>query len=163
MKLNKSMEALLSQIDSTISVCINTDYTITEYQESAGRSYWLVGNRNSTKHLAVTASTNLSWLEWDLNEVYLTTDETGTINKLLEQMLAILRFWEQEMKRRFPDVSFYAMASFDCGEPEEEDGPASSVTLRFWADRGDMTVADTQHLERYGQPVLVRYISPTVH
>ncbi len=151
---------MLSQLENeTIPCVLNADYAITEYRDPQDRPYWLVGSMDGKESLPVSGTTNLSWLEWDHNEVYLSLRETGSVAALLKHMLGILRFWEDEMKQNAPDVSFCMMASYDYGEPDEEDGVEPSVTLRFWADRGDPSVADTENPERYAQPVLVHYVS----
>jgi len=154
------MHALLSQVENeTIPCVLNADYAIAGYRDPQDRPYWLMGSLVGKESLPVSGTTNLSWLEWDHNEVYLSLQEAGSIDALLKCMLGILRFWETEMKRNAPDVSFCMMASYDYGEPDEEDGVEPSVTLRFWADRGDPSVADTENLEHYAQPVLVQYVS----
>lgn len=159
MRMNRSMQQLLLQLPGEgIAAAKHTAFPVWEKRDLSGRAYWGTGAFCGMDKRPVAGNTNLSLLEWDGNEVYLSAEETDSVPALLMQMMAVLRFWEKEMRLRFPKVSFFIMASFDGGVPGEEDGIAPSVTLRFWADRGDASVAATDDLERYAQPVLVQYI-----
>ena len=160
MKLNQAMQQLFQQysLNPGDSCPECSEYPIWRKTDAAGRPYWGTGSFCGMDRKHVQPDVNLSYLEWDGNEVYLSGETMGDTAALLRQMMGILAYWQRVLAAQYPDTSFFLMASYDDGQDlvyEEDDLPIPSVTLRFWADRGDTSVADVENLERYAQPVMV--------
>lgn len=167
MRCNLLMQQLLQCCLPEIHVHMLPDrcYTIWMKVDRANRPYYGTADFCGLDRRPVPADENLSRLEWDGNEVRLSAEPEGCTADLLRKMMDILAFWQAEMEEKYPAVSFFLMASYDDGEDavyEADDEPAPSITLRFWADRGDSSVADPENLENYAQPVLLQYVSATV-
>ena len=162
MRLNRRMEQLFRQyaMDPAGEYPNTPAYPIWRKTDASGRPYWGTGSFCGMDRCPIQPETNLSWLEWDGNEVYLSATDGCTIPMLLSQMMSILNNWRKEMGERYPDTSFYLTASCDDGLDaicDEDDPPIPSVTLRFWADRGAPPPADTENIEHYAQPVVMVY------
>lgn len=162
MQLNHSMQQLFHQhsLSSNDSFQSILHHPVWSKTDASGRPYWGTGSFCGLDHRGVSPDTNLSYLEWDGNEVRLSAETVGETAALLRQMLGILAFWQQEMTSKYPLTSFFIMASYDDGSgllDDEDDQAIPSVTLRFWADRGDDTVAEVNDLDRYAQPVLLMH------
>lgn len=158
MKLNKQMEQLFYQhsLDPYAAYPPCTAYPIWAKTDPSDRPYWGTGSFWGMDRQPIPPDANLSYLEWDGNEVHLSADRAGDTGALLLQMMGILAGWQKEMAEKHPTTPFYIVASYDDGKgmADTEEG-IPSVTMRFWADRSDPTVAEVEHLERYAQPVLV--------
>lgn len=158
MKLNKQMDQLFHQhsLEPYAAYPPCTAYPIWTKTDPSGRPYWGTGSFCGMDRQPIQPDANLSYLEWDGNEVHLSADEVEDTGALLLQMMGILACWQKEMAEKHPAIPFYIVASYDDGKgmADTEDG-MPSVTMRFWADRGDLTVAEVENLERYAQPVLV--------
>lgn len=162
MKFNQAMQQLFQQYSlnpgDSFPEC--SDYPIWRKTDAAGRPYWGTGSFCGMERKCVPPDANLSYLEWDGNEVHLSGETMGDTAALLRQMMGILAFWERELTDKYPDTAFWLMASYDDGHDlvdVEDDQPIPTITLRFWTDRGDTSVADVENLDRYAQPVMVVY------
>ncbi len=68
------------------------------------------------------------------------------------------------MVTRYPDTSFYLFASYSNGDMlilNEGESPTKSITMRFWAHRGENTVIDLSDFDDWDQPAIVEHIKGT--
>ena len=153
MKVNCSMKALLEKY-SIDSIAQNHTYPIWHKTDIAGRMYWGVDSFCGMDKHPICADQDLSLLEWDGNEVYLYAHTKKAVADMLRNALGILVFWKSELQTRYSDTSFYLFASYDHGNRQ-------SITLRFWADRGENTVIDLSTFDHWEQPAIMEYIQRT--
>ena len=93
--------------------------------------------------------TDLSWLEWDENEVYISNDDKML---LFKKAIGIMKGWRDQLVDDYPDDRFVVFASFDDGSSMvEECEREMSFTLRFWKKRDGQGLDDNT---KYNQPVI---------
>lgn len=160
MQPNKAMKALLQQHKLDVdNIPVKNAYPIWEKQDTAGRPYWGVSEFWHLDQNGVSASQDLSQLEWDGNEVHLDACSEEQISEILRESIGIMKAWKRQLEREEPETPFLILASFDDGAElvNEEDYPngSYSVTLRFWASRGSNTVVDLAYFEDWEEPVLL--------
>lgn len=160
MKSNISMRSLLKKhlIKSMDDIPLNHTYPIVEKTDPAGRVYWGVSTFFRFDNQPIHSNQDLSQLEWDGNEIYLRAQTEEEVTDILRKAIGILSFWKSELETRYPDTSFYLFASYDNGDMlilDEGESPIKSVTLRFWADRGDNSVINLSYFEHWEQPALL--------
>lgn len=166
MILNPAMKKLLCEYDvgEIENIPCNDAWPVWRKEDTVGRPYWGTGSFCGMDRIPICADRNLSWLEWDGNEVHLGGYMPEEITGVLRQALGILGYWRKELRIKYPDVSFYLFASFDDGrelDVEEGELPAQAVTLRFWADRGDADVLNLHTFHEWDQPAMVMHTSKT--
>lgn len=157
MHVNKTMEVLLKDIDIESIEPINS-YPIWQKKDKNGRPYWGVGNFFSLDQYGNLEEADFSRLEWDGNEVQLSTDRQAEIPEILIETIGIMKAWKETLERDYRDVPFYIMMSFDNGDAlvnRDDDECWAATTVRFWAPRNENTVADLECLEDFDQPVMV--------
>ena len=82
---------------------------------------------------SINEDTDLSWLEWDGNEVYI-SDNDKTV--LFQKAIGIIKGWIDQLVENYPDDRFVVFASFaDGSSMVEECEREMSFTLRFWKKR----------------------------
>ena len=95
MKLNQAMQQLFRQYslnpDDSFPVC--SEYPIWCKTDAAGRPYWGTGTFCGMDRKRLQPNANLSYLEWDGNEVNLSGETMEDTASLLPQMMGILTFW----------------------------------------------------------------------
>lgn len=133
----------------------NTGYPIWMKRDTFGREYFGVGNFCGLER-TIKGNTDLSWLEWDGNEVFVSdTDKV----LLFKKTVGIIKGWISQLVENYPADRFVVFASFDAGDECENDsamvgGCESEMffTLRFWKKR------DGQGLDEntsFNQPVIM--------
>lgn len=157
MRVSKSMSLLLEDINIQEIKPINS-YPIWQKKDKNGRPYWGVGNFFSLDRIGNLEEKDLSQLEWDGNEVYLSTDRQNEISGILIETIAIMKAWKETLERDYRDEPFYIIMSFDNGDElvNKDDYECwASTTIRFWAPRNANTVANLECLDAFDQPVMV--------
>ncbi len=145
-KLNSSAKELF---DTSLIDDIEPDlsYPVRMMKDPFGRVFFGVGNFCGTD--MIKEDTDLSWMEWDGNEVYLDGEDRQL---LFEKAIAIMKGWKDLLIKGFPEDRFVIFASYDNGEcMDEEDLAVPSFTLRLWKKR------DGQGLDEnadFDQPVI---------
>lgn len=162
MKENARMKTLLKKyhIEFKHDIPQNNAFPIWKKTDRAGRSYWGVSSFWGLDAHPICAERDLSQLEWDGNEVWLDAQSDEETKNILRQAIGIVTFWEHELETRYPETPFYIFVSYDNGDMQivdEGELPTRSVTLRFWADRGDNTVIDLEQFEDWEQPAIIVY------
>ncbi len=162
MELNNSMRALLEEHSISLNdfVSENHTYPIWCKTDAEGRSYWGFSSFHGLDKHPPCSSIDLSQLEWDGNEVYIEAQTNSEIENILRQAIEIVVFWRNELETKYPETPFYIFASYDNGDIlilDEDELPTQSVTLRFWAYRGNNTVTNLEHFESWEQPAIIEY------
>ena len=163
MKANLSMKSLLQKylIDSISCIPQNNAYPIWHKTDIAGRVYWGVASFCGLDEYPISSEQDLSQLEWDGNEIYLDAYTEEDIAEMLKKAIGILLFWKDELGNKYSDTSFYIFASYDNGDMlalDEGETPIRSITMRFWADRGENTVINLSDFNRWDQPAIMEHI-----
>ena len=159
-QLNKAMKLLLQQHKIDVdSVKTRDSYPIWKKQDQAGRPYWGVSDFWNLDQNGVSASEELSQLEWDGNEVHLDAYAEDQIPEILRESIGIIKAWMVQLEHDEPDMPFLILASYDDGAElvNREDFPHGcySITFRFWAPRGGNTVVDLSSFEDWEEPALL--------
>lgn len=167
MKFNLNMKSLLKEhaIDSIDCISQNNAYPIWQKNDTAGRAYWGVASFWEMDKSPICSTYDLSQLEWDGNEVYLDAYTDEDVADMLKRAIGILLFWKSELQIRYSDTSFYLFASYDDGNMlvlNEGESLAKSITMRFWADRGENTVINLTDFDNWDQPAIMDYIKCTL-
>lgn len=157
---NKAMKLLLLQHKISIDdVPVNNAYPIWKKRNQAGRPYWGVSDFWHLDQNGVPASEDLSQLEWDGNEVHLDANAEDQIPGILKEAIGIIKAWMLQWEQDEPDTPLLILASYDDGAElvNKEDYPDGcySITLRFWASRGENTVVNLASFEDWEQPALL--------
>ena len=110
----------------------DTGYSIWTKKDPFGRAYFGVGNFCGMDR-SINEDTDLSWLEWDGNEVNISNNDKML---LFEKTIGIMKGWIDQLVESYPDDSFVVFASFDDGNALVEECERNmSFTLRFWKKR----------------------------
>ena len=126
----------------------DTGYPIWTKKDPFGRTYFGTGNfcgmdRN------INEDTDLSWLEWAGNEVYISNTDKIL---LFKKAIGIMKGWRDQLVENYPDDRFAVFASFDDGSAmAEECEREMSFTLRFWKKRDGLGLDENME---YNQPVI---------
>ena len=159
-QLNKAMKLLLQQHKIDVdSVKTRDSYPIWKKQDQAGRPYWGVSDFWNLDQNGVSASEELSQLEWDGNEVHLDAYAEDQIPEILRESIGIIKAWMVQLEHDEPDMPFLILANYDDGAElvNKEDFPDGcySITFRFWVPRGGNTVVNLASFENWEQPALL--------
>ena len=157
---NKTMRLLLRQHKIDVdAVNTNNSYPIWKKQDQAGRPYWGVSDFWNLDQNGVSASEDLSRLEWNGNEVRLDAYAEDQIPGILRESIGIIKAWMLQLEHDEPDTQFLILACYDDGTElvNKEDFPDGcySITFRFWATRGENTVVNLASFEDWEQPALL--------
>lgn len=157
MRMNKSMAALLKDID-TGAIMPDDSYPIWEKKDKTGRPYWGVAHFWNIDRHGISQE-DLSRLEWDGNEESLETDSEVGVQEILKGTIAILKAWKEALERDYSDVPFCILASYCDNREELESGEDTDfyaiTTFRFWAPRGQNTVVDLRDFEEWKEPAIL--------
>jgi hypothetical protein len=122
------------EFDSTLisEIAPDESYPVRMHTDPFGRTYFAVGNFCGMDR-RIKEDSDLSWLEWDGNEVYI----PGTDKDLLfKKTVGILKGWREQLVKEHPAERFTVFASYDGGENLAEECERSlSFTLRLWKIR----------------------------
>ncbi len=132
--LNESAKQLFdpSHIDEIPPV---DEYPIWEKTDPYGRTYYGVSNFWGVDS-NIEKDCDLSWLEWDGNEVNVDSDSRDDLLMLFQKTVGIMKSWKAQLTADYPDERFVIFASFDDGsELIEGSDPYIGFTLRFWKIR----------------------------
>ena len=162
MRLNNSMRTLLETHSISLMDPIpeNSAYSIWCKTVTSGSPYWGTSSFCGLDEQPLCSDVDLSQLEWDGNEVYLDARTNTEIASILKQAMGIVAFWKRELETKYPKTPFYIFASYDDGNMlilEDGELPTPSITLRFWAARGNNTVVDLGDFESWEQPAIIEY------
>lgn len=162
LQANKAMRALLAEQNIVIGeIPEKTDFPIWMKRDAAGRPYWGVSHFWNLDKDGVAADRDLSQLEWDGNEIYLDAYIAADIPNILRDMIGILKAWQRQMERDWPDTPFCLLGSYDDGAEliKEDDSTERffTVTFRFWAPRGKNNVVYLGAFDEWRQPALLGF------
>ena len=90
------------------------EYPIWRKQDQFGRTYYGVSHFWNMDN-SIDESTDLSWLEWDGNEIHIDGTENDNIMSVFTKAVGIAKAWSEQMKRDYTDEQFIIIASFDDG------------------------------------------------
>ena len=157
---NKAMRSLLQRHKIDINdIPANDAYPIWKKQDQADRPYWGVADFWHLDRNGVSASEDLSQLEWDGNEVNLDVYAEDQIAVILREAIGIIKSWTLQLEHDEPDMPFLILASYDDGAElvNKEDFPVDfySITFRFWAVRDRNTVVNLASFEDWEPPALL--------
>ena len=160
MQSNKAMKLLLQQHKINVDdVPAQNTFPIWKKRDLAGRPYWGVSDFWHLDQNGVSASEDLSRLEWDGNEVNLDAYAEDQIQGILRESIGIIKAWMLQLEHEEPDIPFLILASFDDGaelvNKKEFPSGCYSITFRFWALRGRNTVVNLASFEDWEQPALL--------
>ena len=120
-----------------------------------GRDYFGVSHFwNMDTH--IEKSCDLSWLEWDGNEVLIKNNNHDNALGMFVETIGIMKAWQTQMQEQFPDDRFMILASFDNGQQLVECNcdRSQSFTLRFWKIRNNQGLDEKIDIDSYEQPVI---------
>ena len=153
--LGKMMDIQLNELskkefdpDLINEITPDTGYSIWTKKDPFGRAYFGVGNFCGMDR-SINEDTDLSWLEWDGNEVNISNNDKML---LFEKTIGIMKGWIDQLVESYPDDSFVVFASFDDGNALVEECERNmSFTLRFWKKREGSGLDENME---YNQPVI---------
>lgn len=134
MILNESAKQIFdsSLIDEISPV---DEYPIWEKTDPYGRTYYGVSNFWGVDSY-IEKDCDLSWLEWDGNEVNVDSANSDDLFMLFQKTVGIMKSWKSQLTTNYPNERFVIFASFDDGnELIEDSDPYIGFTLRFWKIR----------------------------
>lgn len=134
MMLNESAKALFGAV-STEDAPSDNAYPIWLKTDAYGRIYYGVSDFWNLDQ-SISEDADLSWLEWDGNEIRIDTPHKERIAKIYLKTIGIIKSWRAQLERNYPHERFVILASFDDGSELTEASDFSiSFTLRFWKIR----------------------------
>ena len=113
----------------------DNEYNVWGKTDSYGRDYYGVANFWNADN-NIKEDCDLSWLEWDGNEVNIDNEICDDISILFRKTVGIIKSWESQLKELCPEGQFAILATYDDGSDLiEESDPYFGFTLRFWKIR----------------------------
>lgn len=151
---NTDMERILSDITMK-DINPRTEHPVFMKTNLAGQPYWGVDNFCGIDKTPIDGSVNLTDLEWNGNEIYLS--HTTDILDLLKHGLGIVMSWKEQLEREYTQIHFDILLSIDYGD--EDVNP--SVIVRFWAIRERYHYIDPSfaELQKFEQPILMEQVN----
>lgn len=149
---NSLMAELLRSV-SLDSVRTQNKYPIWQSSDLSGRPFWGVDSFCGLSAASVAPGRDLTALEWDGNEIYLSLCDFSSVQELLLYALGIVKAWKNQMEAEFSPVPFDILLSVDPGYGQVP----LSATPRFWAvrDNEHLVFPSVPELESSSQPVLM--------
>ncbi len=142
-----------SSIDDISS---DNEYNVWGKTDSYGRDYYGVANFWNVDN-NLKENCDLSWLEWDGNEVNIDNEISDDISILFRKTVGIIKSWELQLKELCPEGQFAILASYDDGSDLIEDSdPYFGFTLRFWKIREGQ--GPDIKIEEYNEPVMIMFL-----
>ncbi|MBQ7646491.1 MAG: hypothetical protein IJS94_04405 [Clostridia bacterium] len=141
MIFNNKMKEMMNHcgINMTLNALPDDSFPVWDKNDRYGRTYYGVDNYCGFDKRRISKDTDLSHLEWDYNEVYISSASDSEIKALILKAAGMILSWERQLKEKYPGVKFYLFASFDDGskcETEEGDETYKGFNMRFFAERG---------------------------
>lgn len=134
---------------------VNT-FPIWKKTDPYGRDYFGISHFWSMD-TQIEKNSDLSWLEWDGNEVRIEENTHKNALGIFVEAIGIMKSWQTQMQEQFPDDRFMMLASFDDGQQLTDcncDG-SQSFTLRFWKIREDQGLNEKIDINSYDQPIII--------
>lgn len=134
MTLNKSAQEFF---DGTLIESIAPDdaFPIWKKTDPFGRAYYGVSHFWSLDD-SIEKNCDLSWLEWDGNEINIDSEISNDRTQLFIKTVGIMKSWQLQLETQFPEKRFVIFASYDDGsELIKESDLYFGFTLRFWSIR----------------------------
>ncbi len=134
MILNESAKRLFNSIPVDEIPPVD-EYPVWKKTDPYGRTYYGVSGFWGMDG-KIEPESDLSWLEWDGNEV--DVDGTGPedLPVLVRKTVGIMKSWEARLSADYPEDRFVILAVYDDGsELIEESDPYVGFHLRFWKIR----------------------------
>ena len=125
---NESARALFdtSAVDGILPL---NEYPIWSKRDPFGRVYYGVSHFWGMDN-DIDENTDLSWLEWDGNEIHIDGDDMMSV---FSKTVGIAKAWAEQTEREFAGERFVIFAAFDDGsELIEGPEPYYGFTMRFW-------------------------------
>jgi hypothetical protein len=133
----------------------DNEYNVWGKTDSYGRDYYGVANFWNADN-NIKEDCDLSWLEWDGNEVNIDNEICDDISSLFRKTVGIIKSWELQLKELCPEGKFAILASYDDGSDLiEESDPYFGFTLRFWKVREGQ--GPDIRIEEHNQPVMMLF------
>ncbi len=111
------------------------EYPIWEKTDPYGRTYYGVSNFYGLD-LNIEKDCDLSWLEWDGNEVYLGSSNRNDIMMLFRKAVGIMKSWQAQLTKDFPNERFVIFTYYNNDVEYSEDSDLGiAFTMRFWKIR----------------------------
>lgn len=133
----------------------DNEYNVWGKTDSYGRDYYGVANFWNVDN-NIKEDCDLSWLEWDGNEVNIDNEISENISFLFRKTVGIIKSWELQLKELCPEGQFVILASYDDGSDLiEESDPYFGFTLRFWKIREGQ--GPDISIEEQNQPVMMLF------
>ena len=151
MQYNNQAKEMFSKIDIS-GVKADDRYPIFERTDNSGRKYYGVSHFWGMDD-NISADTELSWLEWDGNEVNVSFSDPNQLNEKYIESVGILKGWKEQLKK-YSDSKFSIIMSYDNGDLQDEE-TEYSFTLRFWKERSETEVISS--INDFAQPVIIEY------
>lgn len=134
MILNESATVIFGAIPTEDAPPDNV-YPIWQKTDAFGRTYYGVSDFWSLEQ-SISEDADLSWLEWDGNEIRIDTPRKENIAEIYLKAVGIIKSWRAQLKRNYPRERFVILASYDDGSELTEASDFSiSFTIRFWKIR----------------------------
>ena len=131
MILNESAEKLFGYSDAD-EISAVEEYSVWKKNDPFGRAYYGVSNFCGAD-TDIAKDCDLSWLEWDGNEINVSSSNPDDAIPLFRKTVGIMKSWQLQLKNKFPNERFVIFASYDDGsELIEGSDPYIGFTLRFW-------------------------------
>ena len=111
------------------------EYPIWKKTDPFGRMYYGVSDFNGLDS-NIEKDSDLSWLEWAGNDVYLGSPDRNDIMMLFRKAVGIMKSWQTQLIKDFPNERFVIFAYFnDDVEYSENSDLGIAFTMRFWKIR----------------------------
>lgn len=133
----------------------DNEYNVWGKTDSYGRDYYGVANFWNVDN-NLKEDCDLSWLEWDGNEVNIDNEISDDISILFRKTVGIIKSWESQLKELCTEGQFAILASYDDGSDLiEESDTYFGFTLRFWKIREGQ--GPDIRIEEQNQPVMMLF------
>ena len=132
------------------SIPLIQKYPIWKKKDPFGREYYGVSNFWGMD-ANIKEDSDLSWMEWDGNEINIDSKVGNEIMPLFRETVGIMKSWQEQLQDYYPNDRFVILASFDDGNHMKEDEAYQTFTLRFWKTRAGQGPEDDTE---YNEPVL---------
>ena len=143
MIMNERAQKILGELNAD-DISPIEGYDIERKVDQFGREYFSV----SGGCFRIRENSDLSWDEWDGNEVYVSGDD---LTLIYIKTIGIMKRWKAQLTEKFPEERFVIFASYDDGsEIVTECDERRSFTLRFWKIRENQGPDENSE---YSQPV----------
>ena len=119
----------LSLIDD---ITPDNSYPIWAKKDCLGRVYYGVAHFYGADK-EIKEDTDLSWMEWHGNEVFLSDEDKS---QLFKRAVGVIKGWKNQLTECYPKERFVVIAYYNDGSDVVEGcDSVSSFTLRFWKIR----------------------------